>query len=147
MAESYRKTCRYCGRTITMRKMPYGQWVPFDGYNARHDCKKASYSTPMRGGRQMASQSGWVEDLGFDDDFTLAEDKVRNNRSPQQSTALNISTSVRRSGPVPDAPKPQIVVPPVTSPSIDSKPGGSGERWKWVFWGIVILIILYVVFT
>jgi hypothetical protein len=38
MSSSYRRSCRYCGRSISMRQMPAGQWVAFEN-NQPHDCE------------------------------------------------------------------------------------------------------------
>src|SRR5262249_12104318 len=37
MASSYSRRCRYCSRWISMRQMPAGQWVAFEG-DSVHDC-------------------------------------------------------------------------------------------------------------
>jgi hypothetical protein len=39
MSSSYRRRCKYCDRWISMRQMPAGQWVAFEGDGA-HDCAK-----------------------------------------------------------------------------------------------------------
>jgi hypothetical protein len=39
MASSYSRRCRYCSRWISMRQMPAGQWVAFEG-DSVHDCKR-----------------------------------------------------------------------------------------------------------
>jgi hypothetical protein len=39
LASSYRRRCRYCSRWISMRQMPAGQWVAFEG-DGPHDCDR-----------------------------------------------------------------------------------------------------------
>jgi hypothetical protein len=36
MANSYTRPCRSCGRRISMRQMPHGQWVAFENGEAHH---------------------------------------------------------------------------------------------------------------
>jgi len=40
MSKSYTRSCKKCGRRIQLRKMPHGQWVAFEGYDAVHKCEK-----------------------------------------------------------------------------------------------------------
>ncbi len=39
MSSSYGRRCRYCDRWISLRQMPYGQWVAFEG-DSPHRCDK-----------------------------------------------------------------------------------------------------------
>jgi hypothetical protein len=45
MAERLDRRCKYCNTPITMRQMPNGDWLPFQG-NKRHYClgRKAGLS-------------------------------------------------------------------------------------------------------
>jgi hypothetical protein len=37
MRQNYDRRCNYCDRIITMRKMPDGGWLPFEG-GSQHSC-------------------------------------------------------------------------------------------------------------
>jgi hypothetical protein len=40
---SYRRKCRYCGQTISMRQMPHGQWVAFGlTSDVAHNCRSGA---------------------------------------------------------------------------------------------------------
>lgn len=44
---SYIRNCRYCGARISMREMPYGQWVAFEaGSDTTHECGAPAVSHP-----------------------------------------------------------------------------------------------------
>lgn len=57
---SYMRSCRSCGRRISMRRMPHGKYVAFEN-NVVHDCKKPAPRTARndqpKGGRSSTSDA------------------------------------------------------------------------------------------
>ncbi len=76
MSNSYTRHCRYCGRWISMRQMPAGQWVAFE-HEAVHDCAApAKTSATQKVSRRAIPKSATPKkSLGFDD-FDLPNDEV-----------------------------------------------------------------------
>jgi hypothetical protein len=92
MTSSYGRRCRYCNRWISLRQMPHGQWVAFEG-DAPHDCERAPPRTTPSVRR--ATSAAPIEQQ--DDDFEDFE-----MRFPRNSQALR--------------PQPPVQVPPATVP-------------------------------
>ncbi|MBI2355276.1 MAG: hypothetical protein HYV06_09645 [Deltaproteobacteria bacterium] len=54
---SLKVPCKYCGKEISLRKMPNGQFVPFDkGTNAQHHCQDQPAKTTDKSGGTAKTQ-------------------------------------------------------------------------------------------
>lgn len=54
---SLKVPCKYCGKEISLRKMPNGQFVPFDkGTNAQHRCQDQPAKTTDKSGGSAKTQ-------------------------------------------------------------------------------------------
>ena len=75
---SYIKKCINCGHRISMRQMPYGQWVPFDiNEETVHDC--------LQGHSRSRSDSGFY----FDYPRTPRPTKAKNLSKKRRSVLLD----------------------------------------------------------
>jgi hypothetical protein len=119
MANSYVRRCRNCDRSISMRQMPYGQWVAFEG-DAVHQCNKP----PQRPPRPLrprpmppSTLPGAEGDSGFDD-FEIRVPTPPNphplpRTSPDRQDFPKTATQVHPGEPpleTPQAPPPQPVI-------------------------------------
>ena len=93
MATSYHRNCVNCGRRIQMRRMPAGQWLPFEGYDVVHVCGSSApidshqphhenRASPARGGRTNSTEG--YENLSFLD-FTLPSQSITESSRETQS--------------------------------------------------------------
>jgi hypothetical protein len=91
MSSSYARPCKYCGRRISMRQMPAGQWVAFED-DAAHKCAAPPKAKPARkpGLRQVSPPP-----VAADDDFgefVLPNDKPASVGKP----TLRVSAPQKR---------------------------------------------------
>lgn len=147
---SYSRNCRYCGRGINLRKMPHGQWVPFEG-SEQHKCQSApanrtTTQKPLNLSQQSQSpRNAWGADLDFGEDFTVNNSQPKGkesanpstpykphasqphstNISPHSSTTTN-NTTASQGGPFPGSPS-------GTRLSVSSKPSSQQDpdRPRW----------------
>jgi hypothetical protein len=81
MTDSYYRTCRHCGRRIQMRRMPAGQWVPFEGFDQVHDCSKIPPTTHRE--KKESSEDNIFGGVGFKD-FQLKGKKQGEGSEPAE---------------------------------------------------------------
>ncbi len=90
---AYVKPCNKCGQRISMREMPYGQWVAFDvSTEAQHKCGKETKADPNI--KKLAQDKKWeaeddLVDIGYEQDDVFI---IKNlNKSIKDKKRLDIS--------------------------------------------------------
>ena len=102
MANSYTRPCRSCGRRMSMRQMPHGQWVAFEN-NEAHDCSQPPMvevirPTPQRKTRQIEAPAEF-------DDIVIPD-----QQAPQPQPVLRRLAELQSSRPI-------LPTPPAAAPS------------------------------
>lgn len=116
---AYRRPCRSCGKPINLRRMPGGQWVPFEGYDTPHKCDTATgrpkpNSNPTRTLRP-SEEASIYQDIPFED---IEMEKAGSRpTSPTQSRIQK--------------PTEKAINTPVTKQTSVQPDGGSIPGWIW----------------
>ena len=131
---SYRRNCKYCGRSISMRQMPGGHWVAFED-NVAHDCGK----TPVKkdNSKTVNIQRG-ADDKSIYDDIELV------------NVDIGKGTATEREMPV-DQVKPIAEAKNERQTSIPQRPvqhnkyrsSDKSDDWSWIIWIIIFIFLIY----
>jgi len=127
MSTSYSRRCKYCDRWISIRQMPAGQWVAFEG-DSPHKCanppkiKQDSYKPPSQPSTTATSGAG--KTVLVDRKNHSEQPTHQPHAQPSQSTAFHAATPIENNG--------------AASTKAENK---NKNNWSW-FWMLIILIIL-----
>ena len=138
MSDSYNRKCKFCGRQIQMRRMPHGQWVPFEGYDKVHDCKEPP---------QRRVTDEWRADRAARPDplagLEFKDIDVGRYRGPAGVPHPGPATA-RKGQRTPVAPWPAV-----TPKAYDPRPSMGSRRTQSTNWAQIlgILVLLFIVFV
>lgn len=125
-----------------MREMPHGQWVPFDGYDSVHDCRRSANQRSSNNA-QASKGSYWSSDLGFADDFVVKKtipQSGSNRSSPKNAIPMQTAQPAanRSSSPNKHASNREL------SNGHPKTDGLSAVQWAAV--AVVVVVVLLIIF-
>jgi hypothetical protein len=133
MTSSYSRRCKYCSRRISMRQMPAGHWVAFEG-DGVHDCKRPSpqraAASPPRRVTPFLAPAGEFEDFEISSGAGSSTPPVLNPVPASSPTPQAQPTPVIQNFSVPPAGEPCPLPPPAET---------NGFGWLW--WLLVPIAI------
>jgi len=125
MTSSYSRRCKYCSRRISMRQMPAGHWVAFEG-DGVHDCKRPSpqraAASPPRRVTPFFAPAGEFEDFEISSEAGSSTPPVLNPVPAPSPTPQAQPTPVIQNFPAPPAGEPCPLPPPGEA---------NGFGWLW----------------
>lgn len=148
---SYYRQCQFCDRRIQMRLMPNGRWLPFDGFEIRHDCRSNRPSGSPISDSIHTREPSPVRSTGLFDDIDFAQVQVPEHRSPsaQSQTSSTVrppaspARAVRKRSEVLSSQSRRDTPITITTAKPGTNKSSSSER-KWGIWFIVLVILVIV---
>lgn len=131
---SYRRNCKYCGRSISMRQMPGGQWVAF-GKNGAHYCNKMP--TEKDNSKTVNIQRG-ADDKSIYDDIELVNVDIGKGAVKEREIPVHQVKPIAEAENERQTSIPQRPVQRNTYRSSDKS-----DDWSWIIWIIVFIFLIY----